>query len=124
MENITIKDSTGLDVVFNVIRQPSGTQSAILTAVKAGEGMNRTAYPKIEVSTRIAAGATSPTISVVVPYGSVTNGVFKKAGQVSTTTSAKQPADSSDLARADAAAFQKNLMAHAAIQDLLADGNL
>ena len=130
MENISIKDSIGNDVMFRVVRQPSGTQSAILTAIisntsPGGGQYNRTAYPKIEVSTRIQAGATSPTVSIVVPYGVFdANGVYKKIGQVATTTSAKQPADSSDRARADAAAFQKNLMASAVIQDLLTDGNL
>ena len=124
MDKITIKDSTGADVVFNVVRQPSGTQSAILTASVAGEGMNRSAFPKIEVSTRIQNGATSPVISVVVPYGAVQNGAFKKLGQVATTTQSRQPADAPSRAMADAAAFQKNLMATAVIQDLLNDGSL
>lgn len=124
MDNITIKDSTGTDVVFKVVRQPSGTQSAILTAVVAGAGMNRSAFPKIEVSTRIQNGATSPVVSVVVPYGTVQNEAFKKLGQVATTTQSRQPADAPSRAMADAAAFQKNLMANTAIQDLLNSGNL
>lgn len=124
MDNITIKDSTGADVVFSVVRQPSGTQSAILTAITAGEGMNRSAFPKIEISTRIQNGATSPVVSVVVPYGSVQNGAFKKLGQVATTTQSRQPADAPSRAMADAAAFQRNLMASTVVQDLLTDGNL
>lgn len=124
MEYITIKDSKGADVVFSVIRQPSGTQSAILTATMVGEGMNRSAFPKIEISTRIQNGATSPVISVVVPYGSMQNGAFKKLGQVATTTQSRQPADAPSRAMADAAAFQKNLMATPVIQHLLNDGNL
>lgn len=124
MQTITIKNAAGQDCAFKVIRQASGTQSAILQYALTGEGLNRTAFPKIEVSTRIQAGATSPVISATVPYGSVVNGVFVKKGQVSSTNSVKQPAESPDSARADLAAFVKNLSADPQIVALLESGLL
>ena len=119
---ITIKDSAGTDVVFNVVRQPSANQSAILYAVDSTPGMNRTGLAKIELSTRVVNGKTSPVASVVVPYGSMATGNFVKQGQVSDTRSATQPADASLKARLDAAAFQRNLASNAQVIALFETG--
>lgn len=120
--NIVIKDSTGTDRTFEVIRQPSGSQSAILLLSISGAGMNRTAFPKIELSTRISNGRTQPVASVVVPYGAVVNGNFVKGGQVAETINATQPADAPELAREDAAAYAKNLLANPQVLALFSDG--
>lgn len=110
MQTITIKDRNGADVVFNVVRQPSGTQSGILHAVSTTAGMNRTGLAKIELSTRITDGKTLPVASVAVPYGAVVNGQFVKSGQVSQTVTANQPATAPEGAQLDAAAFARNLV--------------
>lgn len=119
---ITIKDSADLDTEFVVIRQPSGNQSALLQAVNTDPGSNRTAFPKIELSTRIVNGKTSPTFSVVVPYGAVVDGNFVKKGQVSDTRSATQPADAPEKARLDAAAFAKNAASNPQVVALFETG--
>lgn len=111
MENIVIKDSDGLDVTFQVARQPSGGQSAILYQVSSTPGMNRTGLAKIELSTRVVNGKTTPVASVTVPHGAVLNGNFVKAGQATDVRTANQPADLPLKARLDAAAFGKNLAA-------------
>nr|APG77227.1 hypothetical protein [Hubei levi-like virus 2] len=120
--SITIKDSAGTDTVFTVVRQPSGNQSAILHAVNVTAGMNRTGYAKVELSTRIVNGKTTPVASVTVPFGAVVNGNFVKSGQVSDTRQATQPADAPEKARLDAAAFAKNLAANAQVAALFETG--
>lgn len=122
MENITIKNASGTDCVFRVIRQPSGTQSAILQHVPIGEGLNRTAYPKIEVSTRNQGGSTAPVATVTVPYGAVIAGNFVKSGQNVVVTKATQPAASPDAARLDAEAFSCNLQHDPQIRALMSTG--
>lgn len=120
--NIILKNAAGTDVTFTVVRQPSGTQSAILHAVDNSAGMNRTGLAKLELSTRIANGRTNPVCSVVVPYGAVVNGNFVKQGQVADTRSASQPADAPTLARLDAAAFAKNAAASEQVAALFETG--
>ena len=120
--NITIKDSAGTDVLFTVVRQPSGTQSAILHAIDNSAGMNRTGYAKLEISTRMVNGKTSPTCSTVVPYGAIVNGNFVKAGQVADTRTASQPADAPTKARLDAAAFARNAAQNAQVIALFETG--
>lgn len=124
MEQITLKNDTGTDVVFAVVRQPSGSQSGILHEVNTTPGMNRTGLTKLELSTRIVSGKTSPVASVVVPYGAVINGNFVKSGQVTETVSGTQPADSPTTARLDAAAFGKNLLANPQVIALFQNGTL
>lgn len=120
--NITLKNAAGTDVLFTVVRQPQGNQSAILHAIDPATGMNRTGFAKIELSTRLVNGRSTPTASVVVPYGAVVNGNFAKSGQVSEVISATQPADAPDLARQNAAAFAKNLLSNPQVADLFATG--
>lgn len=120
--NITIKDSAGVDTVFTVVRQPSGNQSAILHAVNTAAGMNRSGYAKVELSTKIVNGKTSPVASVTVPYGPIVNGNFVKSGQCSDTRSATQPAEAPEKARLDAAAFAKNLASNAQVAALFETG--
>lgn len=120
--NIVIKDAAGLDKTFTVVRQPQGSASAILYGNDATPGMNRTGLVKIELSSRVVNGRTTPTASVVVPYGAVVNGNFVKAGQVAETISATQPADAPDLARQNAEAFGRNLLADAQVMALFSTG--
>lgn len=120
--NIVLKNAEGTDVTFNVVRQPSGTQSAILYEVNNSVGMNRTGLAKIELSTRVVSGKTQPVCSVTVPYGAVVNGNFVKQGQVADTRSATQPADTPTQARANAAAYAKNLAASAQVVSLFETG--
>lgn len=123
MERILIKDASGLDCEFRVIRQPSGTQSAILQYIPADTwGLNRTAYPKIEVSTRNQGGSTAPVVTVTVPYGTIVNGNFVKSGQNVVVTKATQPATSPDVARLDAEAFSRNLQQNPQIMALMSTG--
>ena len=122
MENITIKNASAVDCVFRVIRQPSGTQSAILQYTPSGVGLNRTAYPKIEVSTRNQGGSTAPVVTVTVPYGAVVGGNFVKSGQNVVVTKATQPAASPDTARLDAEAFSRNLQLNPQIMALMSTG--
>lgn len=124
MEQITLKNDAGTDVVFAVVRQPSGSQSGILHEVNTTSGMNRTGLTKLELSTRIVSGKTSPVASVVVPYGAVINGNFVKSGQVTETVSGTQPADSPTAARLNAAAFGKNLLANPQVIALFQNGTL
>ena len=109
MENIVLHDSDSNPVTFQVARQPSGSQSAILYQVSDTPGMNRTGLPKIELSTRVVNGKTTPVASVTVPHGAVINGNFVKAGQATDVRSATQPADLPLKARLDAAAFGREL---------------
>lgn len=119
---ITIKDSTGADIVFNVVRQPAANVSAILQSVDTTVGMNRSGLKKIELSTRVVNGKTSPVASVVVPFGAVINGNFVKQGQVSDVRSATQPADAPEKARLDAAVLTQNLMADPQVIALFGTG--
>lgn len=121
-KNIVLKNAEGTDVTFNVVRQPSGTQSAILYEVNNSAGMNRTGLAKIELSTRVVAGKTQPVASVTVPYGAVVNGNFVKQGQVADTRSATQPADTPTLARANAAAFAVGLANDEQVKSLFETG--
>lgn len=120
--NITLKNANNVDVVFTVVRQPSGTQSAILYEVNSTPGMNRTGLAKIELSSRVVNGRSQPTVSVVVPYGSTVTGNFVKTGQVSDTRSASQPADTPTGARSDAAAFAANLASNVQVRALFETG--
>lgn len=122
MDNISIKNASGTLCVFRIVRQPSGTQSAIFQYVPDGDGLNRTAYPKIEVSTRNQGGSTAPVATVTVPYGAVIAGNFVKAGQNVVVTKATQPAASPDAARLDAEAFSRNLQQDPQIMALMATG--
>lgn len=121
---ITIKDSMGTDREFTVIRQPSGTQSAILQLKLAGTDMNRTAFPKIELSGKVVNGRTEPVASVVVPFGAVVDGAFVKRGQVAHVARATQPADAPEQARADAEAFTRNLLADPQVMAMFANGTI
>lgn len=121
---ITIKDSTNTDRAFTVIRQPSGSQSAILQLTLAVAGMNRTAFPKIELSGKVVNGRTEPVASVVVPFGAVVDGAFVKRGQVAHIARATQPADAPELARADAEAFTRNLLADPQVMAMFANGTI
>lgn len=122
MTPITIKDSTNTDVIFSVVRQPGGDTSAILMASVVGAGMNRTAYPKIEVSAKQVQGRADPVVTVTVPYGAVVDGNYVKQGQVSRVATGRLPPDSPDLARANAEAFAKNVLMNAQIVALFKDG--
>ena len=106
--NIVIKNAAGTDVTFQVVRQPSGSQSAILYEVNNNPGMNRTGLAKIELSARVVNGKSSPVSSVTVPYGAVVNGNYVKTGQVSDTRSATHPADAPTQAKLDCSAFARN----------------
>lgn len=120
--NIVIKNAAGTDVTFEVVRQPSANQSAILYEKSTVQGMNRTGLAKIELSTRLANGRSNPVVSVTVPYGAVKDGNFVKTGQVSDTRSAMQPADTPTGARSDAAVFAANLAVNPQVQSLFATG--
>ena len=120
--SIVLKNAAGTNVTFNVVRQPSGTQSAILYEVNNSVGMNRTGLAKIELSTRVVSGKTQPVRSVTVPYGAVVNGNFVKQGQVADTRSATQPADAPTQARADAAAYAKGLASDPQVMSLFETG--
>lgn len=122
ISSINIKDSTSTDREFTVIRQPSGTQSAILQLKLSGTDMNRTAFPKIELSSKVVNGRTEPVATVTVPYGTVADGTFVKKGQVNQVMRATQPADAPQLALADAEAFGRNLLANPQVQALFANG--
>lgn len=124
MNKITIKDSAGIDKEFNVVRQPSGSQSAILTLTVAGAGMNRTAYPKIELSAPQSQGRSTPVVTVTVPYGAVVNGNFQKEDQVVFVHSAKQPPTAPEMARLDAEAFARNVVANPQVIALFKDSVL
>lgn len=124
MLQITLKNNAGTNVTFAVVRQPSGSQSAILQEVNATTGMNRTGLAKIELSSRVTNGKTSPVASVVVPYGAIVNGNFAKSGQVAETITATQPADAPTLARLDASAFGRNLLADPQVIALFDNGVL
>lgn len=124
MDNIVIKDSDGKDVTFQVARQPSGSQSAILYEVSSTPGMNRTGLAKIELSTRVVNGKTTPVSSVTVPHGAVINGNFVKAGQATDVRSATQPADLPLKTRLDAAAFGRNLAGDPQVAAMFANGLL
>lgn len=121
-KNIVLKNAEGTNVTFNVVRQPSGTQSAILYEVNNSVGMNRTGLAKIELSTRVVSGKTQPVTSVTVPYGAVVNGNFVKQGQIADTRSATQPADAPTLARANAAAFAMGLATDEQVKSLFETG--
>lgn len=122
MNKITIKDSAGIDREFNVVRQPAGSQSAILMLTVAGAGMNRTAYPKIELSAQQSQGRSTPVATVTVPYGAVVNGNYKKEDQVVFVHSAKQPPTAPEMARLDAEAFARNVVANPQVIALFKDG--
>lgn len=122
ISSITIKDSTDTDRVFTVIRQPSGTQSAILQLKLDGTDMNRTAFPKVELSSKVVNGRTEPVATVTVPYGTVADGAFVKKGQVNQIMRATQPADAPQRALADAEAYGRNLLADPQVQALFAHG--
>lgn len=109
MQSITIKDKDGTNVVFEVVRQPSANVSAILYQKSTDPTMNRTGLVKIELSSRIADGKTTPTATVTVPYGAVKDGSFVKLGQVAEVRSASQPANTPAAARFNASAFARNL---------------
>lgn len=122
MTPITIKDSANVDCVFAIIRQPGGSLSGILLTPVSGAGMNRTAYPKVEVSSRIVKGRAEPTVTVSVPFGSTITGNFVPEGQVTHVHGAKLPPNAPDKARMDAEAFARNLLANAQVQALLQNG--
>ena len=122
ISSITIKDSTDTDREFTVIRQPSGTMSAILQLLLSGDDMNRTAFPKIELSSKVVNGRTEPVATVTVPYGTVVDGAFVKKGQVNQVMRATQPADAPRLALADVEAYGRNLLADPQVQALFAHG--
>lgn len=124
MQQIILKNNAGTDVTFVVVRQPSGSQSAILHEVNTTPGMNRTGLAKIELSSRVTNGKTSPVASVVVPYGAIVNGNFAKSGQVAETITASQPADAPTLSRLDASAFGRNLLANPQVIALFDNGVL
>lgn len=124
MTPIIIKDSTNTDTEFSVVRQPGGNATAILHAVKTGPGMNRTAFPKIEISASQKAGSSDPVLTVTVPYGAVVDGNFKKLGQVVRTFIGRLPADSPEQARLDAEAFARNVLANAQIVALFQNGTV
>ena len=106
--NIVLKNAAGTNVTFQVVRQPSGSQSAILYEVNNTVGMNRTGQAKLELSARMVNGKSTPVVSVTVPYGAVVSGNYVKIGQVSDTRSATQPADAPTQAKLDCSAFAKN----------------
>lgn len=120
--NIVIKNASGTDVTFQVVRQPSGNQSAILYEVNNTTGMNRTGLAKLELSAKVVNGKSTPVASVVVPYGSIVNGNYVKIGQVSDTRSASQPADAPTTAKLDCSAFAKNAAANAQVAALFDTG--
>lgn len=122
MTPITIKDSANVDNVFAIVRQPGGSLSGILQAPVSGAGMNRTAFPKVEVSNRVVKGKIEATYTVSVPYGSTVSGNFVQIGQVVHVHSAKLPSECPDKARLDAEAFARNLAANVQIQALLQNG--
>jgi len=122
MTPITVKDSTNADVVFSVIRQPAGNVSGILQAAVTGAGMNRTAFAKIEISATQSQGKSTPVVTVSVPYGAVVDGNYKKQGQVTRVATATLPPDSPELARANAEAFARNVLANAQVQALFLNG--
>ena len=122
MNKITIKDSAGIDKEFNVIRQPAGSQSAILMLTVTGAGMNRTANPKIELSAPQSQGRSTPVVTVTVPYGAVVNGNYQKEDQVVFVHSAKQPPTAPEMARLDAEAFARNVVANPQVMALFKDG--
>lgn len=124
MNKITIKDSAGIDKEFNVVRQPAGSQSAILMLTVAGAGMNRTAYPKIELSAPQSQGRSTPVVTVTVPYGAVVNGNYQKEDQVVFVHSAKQPPTAPEMARLDAEAFARNVVANPQVIALFKDSVL
>lgn len=122
--SITIKDSAGIDREFTVIRQPSGNMSAILVSALAGAGMNRTAFPKIELSGKVVNGRTEPVATIAVPYGALVDGAFVKKNQVTAVARATQPADAPELARADAEAFARNLMSDPQVMAMFQNGTV
>lgn len=124
MNPIIIKDSANTNTEFTVVRQPGGNATAILHAVKTGSGMNRTAFPKIEISASQKAGSSDPVLTVTVPYGAVVDGNFKKLGQVVRTFIGRLPADSPEQARLDAEAFARNVLANAQIMALFQNGTV
>lgn len=119
---IVLKNASGNDVEFEVARQPSGNQSAILYAVNNTAGMNRTGQAKIELSAKIVNGKSTPVASIVVPYGAIIDGNFVKKGQVQDTRIANQPADTPLSARLDVAAFARNLAANPQVDALFQTG--
>lgn len=119
---ITLKDSTATDRVFNVVRQAAGRDSAVLLCIPAGAGMNRTAALKLELSSKIIGGSSRPVATVAVPYGAVIDGNFVKRGQVSSVHSVTLPSDAPELARADAEALSKNLLADPQIIAMVTNG--
>lgn len=124
MNPITIKDSANADTDFTVVRQPGGNASAILHNVKTGAGMNRTAFPKIEISSSQKTGSSDPVLTVTVPYGAIIDGNFKKLGQVVRTSIGRLPAESPEIARLDAEAFAKNVLVDAQIVALFQNGTV
>ena len=122
MQSITLKDKDGTDVVFDVVRQPSANVSAILYQKSSDPSMNRTGLVKIELSSRISDGKTTPTATVSVPYGAVKDGSFVKLGQVSEVRTASQPANTPAAARFNAAAFARNLTSNAQVIALFENG--
>lgn len=122
MENITLKNSAGVDTIFTVRRQPGTNVPALLQAQSTGG--TRVAQAKIEIGTTVRAGRSEPVATVVVPYGSTVNGVFSKAGQVTNVIRASQPDAAPDVARLDAEAYASQLAAHIVLRDLFRDGNV
>lgn len=122
MNNIALKNSANVDVTFQVVRQPSATQSAILMEVNTSPGMTREGLAKIELSTRIVNGRTQPYAAITVPYGAVVNGAYVKQGQVTDNRGATQPANSTLVARLDAANYAKNLATNAQVVALFETG--
>lgn len=120
--NIVLQNAAGTDVTFQVVRQPSGSQSAILYEVNNTVGMNRTGLAKLELSARVVNGKSAPVASVTVPYGAIVNGNYVKIGQVSDTRSATHPADAPTLAKLDCSAFAKNAAANPQVIALFETG--
>lgn len=121
-QNIVLKNAAGTDVTFQVVRQPSGNQSAILYEVNDTIGMNRTGLAKLELSARVVNGKSAPVASVTVPYGAVVNGNYVKTGQVSDTRSATHPADAPTQAKLDCSAFARDAAANAQVIALFDTG--
>lgn len=120
--SITLKNAANVDVIFDVVRQPSGNTSAILYERNATPGMNRTGLAKIELSARVVNGRSAPVASVTVPYGTMKDGNFVKIDQVSDVRSSTQPASTPMEARSNAAAFGANLAQNAQVKALFESG--
>lgn len=120
METISIKDASGVDTAFTVVRQPGANISAVLYANALGG--TRTEQPKLELSSRLTNGKMEPVVSLVVPYGVTKDGVFSKTGQVSITLRETQNSDAPQAVIAHAVAWSTNAFKDPQVQALLRSG--